>query len=904
MADLVGQTIGNYKIEALLGTGGMGQVYRGVHTFLKVERAVKVMNPGVAADTDFQARFQQEAQAAAALNHQNIVGVFDFGEQNGQFYMVMELVTDGSLRTLLRQRASGQQNWELPLGLDLIRQAAEGLNYAHSNKMVHRDIKPDNLLLQKLSNAPSGKVQYLLKITDFGLARLAEGGGVRTVSGMVMGTPAYMSPEQCQGGVVDGRSDLYSLGVVLYEVATGYLPFQAATVSEAIYKHVFVAPPPPRQVRPDLPQALEDIILRCLAKKPEGRFATGAELARALQGVAGAPELTTMAPIRPSQPKPSPTPATPPAAATALEAPHVGEVPPPAVQPLAGYSAFPRIRVMDESGRTIQVVEVNKPALVVGREPGCDLVLAEGGVSRKHLRITKDGAHISVTDLGSNNGTMLAGSRLLPQASTEWEKGQAIHIGPYWLLLEAPTAATGSSQMSGMPPAVVTPKGFNSAPTVSGPTGAPAPYASPAVPAAQPLQESGRIRVSVEQEEATLTPGQPAVIKVTLANTGTTVDHLTLVVEGVPKPWIQGPAREVQLNPGQQETTTLTIQVPRQSNSRAGMYPVMLRALSRENPGDSGSVFVRWTVTPFVTETLALRPTRVRARRTAHYSMVVQNDGNAPVQYTFAGEDPEARLQYQFAQPVVSVNPGTSQPVPLTVRAPWKFSGQPEMRDFRINSRPSHGGSPQVTAGQLAHISLLPGWLPPPVLAMLVAGALVLVSLFATGVLPGALANIGAPSPTATTSSSANGGGGGGGSATATPAPTMTPAPTPTQPIFSSSSTPATVAANTCFDLDNGTTVIFGSTDGDFCWQVADPTRTLTPQNTALVAIQSAGTQPGFQDCANASVQNNAINGSPSSNEIPTGTYLCFRTSAGRVAMMHIAMYGTDLQIDYITWRS
>ena len=109
---------------------------------------------------------------------------------------------------------------------------------------------------------------------------------MRTVSGMVMGTPAYMSPEQCQGGAVDGRSDLYSLGVVLYEVATGYLPFQAASVSEAIYKHVFVAPQPPRQVRPDLPQALEDIILRCLAKKPEGRFATGADLARALQGVA------------------------------------------------------------------------------------------------------------------------------------------------------------------------------------------------------------------------------------------------------------------------------------------------------------------------------------------------------------------------------------------------------------------------------------------------------------------------------------------------------------------------------------------------------------------------------------------------------------------------------------------
>ena len=535
----------------------------------------------------------------------------------------------------------------------MIRQAAEGLNYANSKGMVHRDIKPDNLLLKKLSDSPAGKTQYLLKITDFGLARLAEGGGVRTVSGMVMGTPAYMSPEQCQGGAVDGRSDLYSLGVVLYEVATGYLPFQAASVSEAIYKHVFVAPPPPRQVRPDLPQALEDIILRCLAKKPEGRFATGAELARALQGVSGAPELTTMAPIRPNQPKPAPTPATPPAAATALESPNVGGTPPPVVAPLGGYSAFPRIRVMDDGGRPLQVVEVNKPVLIVGRQPGSDVLLAEEGVSRQHVRITKDGVRVSVTDLGSNNGTLLAGSRLLPQATTAWEKGQALRVGPFWLLLEAPTsAATGPSQMSGMP------GGFHSAPTVGGPTGAPAPYAGPAIPPTPPAQESGRIRVSVEQESLTLTPGQPAVVKVTLANTGTTVDHLTLVVEGVPQSWIQGPGREVQLNPGQQEATTLTIQAPRLPNSRAGMYPVTLRARSRENPGDSGSATALWTAAPYTAEALTLRPTRVRARRTARFSMLVQNNGNAPVQYTFTGEDPEEKLHYQFAWPTVAVDPG------------------------------------------------------------------------------------------------------------------------------------------------------------------------------------------------------------------------------------------------------
>jgi hypothetical protein len=903
MADLVGKTIGNYKIEALLGTGGMGQVYRGVHQFLKVERAVKVMNPGVAADPNFQARFQQEAQAAAALNHQNIVGVFDFGEQGGEYYMVMELVTDGSLRTLLKQRASGQ-TWELPLGLELIRQAAEGLGYANGKGMVHRDIKPDNLLLVKLSDSPVGKTQYLLKITDFGLARLAEGSGVRTVSGMVMGTPAYMSPEQCQGGAVDGRSDLYSLGVVLYEVATGYLPFQATTVSEAIYKHVFVAPPPPRQVRPDLPQALEDIILRCLAKKPEGRFANGGELARALQGVIGLPVLTTMAPIRPGQPKAAPTPATPPAAATELEAPHAGAVPPPVVPPLGGYSAYPRIRVVDQDGRVLQVVEMNKPAMVVGRQPGSDIVLAEEGVSRQHLRLARDGARVTVTDLGSNNGTLLAGSRLLPQATTSWEIGQALHVGPYWLLLDAPTsagAAPNAAQLSGAPGAV--PGGFHSAPTYAGSEAIAVPYGSPAAQPLPPTTESGRIQVASDQEATTLIPGQPTIVKVTLANTGTTVDHLSLSAEGVPQSWVQGPGREVQLNPGQQETTTLTIQAPRLPSSRAGMYPVTLRARSRENPGDSGSAAVRWTVAPFASEALALRPTRVRARRTARFSMTLQNTGNAPVQYALAGEDPEEKLQYQFAQPTITVEPGSSAPTPMVIRTPWKLTGQPEMRDFRISARPTNGRQPQVAAGQIMHASLLPGWLSPPLLALIVAGVVALASLFATGVLPGALANIGA-SPTATTPTSPVTSPTAGGSTTPTVSPTATP-----QPILTSvnSNTPVTINANSCYDLDGSGVVPNTSSDADFCWNVSDPTRTLMPTNSAMAVIFGATNEPAYQDCLNMQNQgqesSNPIDGSTGSNQIPNGTYLCFRTSSGHTTMVHIDLYDMNLQIDYKTWK-
>lgn len=172
---------------------------------------------------------------------------------------------DGSLRTLLDRRARERTKWPLNFGLDLVRQAAEALDFAHARGIVHRDIKPDNILIERHAG-PGGRSLYVVKLTDFGLARMVEGGGGITASGMTVGTPAYMSPEQCQGLPVDGRSDIYSLGIVLYEVVTGYLPFTVSRISEAVEKHVYAQPPSPRTVAPDLPVAAESIILRCLAK--------------------------------------------------------------------------------------------------------------------------------------------------------------------------------------------------------------------------------------------------------------------------------------------------------------------------------------------------------------------------------------------------------------------------------------------------------------------------------------------------------------------------------------------------------------------------------------------------------------------------------------------------------------
>jgi serine/threonine protein kinase len=279
MADLIGQSIGNYRIEALLGTGGMGQVFRGQHRHLERRAAIKVMHAHLAVDAGFQERFLREARAAAALNHRNVVQIYDFGEQDGRFFLVMELMEDGSLATLLEAAKQGAAHVDLRLALNTARQAAEGLAYAHANGMVHRDIKPDNLLIER--DATPGGTHVITKVCDFGLARLTES-TMLTGTGMLMGTPAYMSPEQAQGLPLDGRSDQYALGVVLYELVTGQRLFETRTATDALFKHVYTQPTPPRLSRPELPEAVDAIILRCLAKKPEQRFARTDDLAKAL----------------------------------------------------------------------------------------------------------------------------------------------------------------------------------------------------------------------------------------------------------------------------------------------------------------------------------------------------------------------------------------------------------------------------------------------------------------------------------------------------------------------------------------------------------------------------------------------------------------------------------------------
>jgi serine/threonine-protein kinase len=263
-----------YELADQVGAGGMAQVWLGKDRVLGRTVAVKTLLEQYAGDPHFIERFRREAQNAASLNHPNIVSVYDTGSDDGTHYIVMEFVTGRTLRDVIRDESPLLPERVAEIGAEV----CAGMSFAHQHGIIHRDIKPANIMITS-----NGAV----KVADFGIARAASGESV-TQTAMVLGTAQYFSPEQAQGQAVDARSDLYSLGVVLYEMLTRQVPFTGSSPVAIAYKHVKEAPLLPSRLNPDVPAALEAIVMKALAKNPENRYQTSDEmredLLRALHG--------------------------------------------------------------------------------------------------------------------------------------------------------------------------------------------------------------------------------------------------------------------------------------------------------------------------------------------------------------------------------------------------------------------------------------------------------------------------------------------------------------------------------------------------------------------------------------------------------------------------------------------
>jgi len=278
MQDLSGTTLGPYELRGILGKGGMATVYRAYQPGMEREVAIKVMSPDLAEQPEFIARFEREARIIAQLQHPHILPVYDFGRSGSYIYLVTRLIERGTLGNELRGKP-------LPPArvVKITRQIADALDYAHRRGIVHRDLKPTNVLL--------GDDDHVF-LTDFGIAKLIAGS---TVSGLtapnaVMGTPTYMAPEQWRSEPVDARTDVYALGVMVYQMLLGQVPFSAETPHGLMYLHLDKEPPPARQINPALPPAIEPVLRRALAKQRAARYASAGEFARDLDRALGFPE--------------------------------------------------------------------------------------------------------------------------------------------------------------------------------------------------------------------------------------------------------------------------------------------------------------------------------------------------------------------------------------------------------------------------------------------------------------------------------------------------------------------------------------------------------------------------------------------------------------------------------------
>jgi len=297
---LVGRTIaGKYVIETFLGGGAMGAVFRAKQTALEKVVAIKVMHAELAKDATFAVRFHREAKAASRLDHPNSMRVIDFGEEpDGLLYIAMELLEGRDLYKVIHE------DWPLSEAriVDVLSQALAALAVAHDMGVIHRDLKPENIMVLSGTN-DEGKTVDVVKVCDFGIAKLIDGepestvadGGKKpapkaTTQGVVIGTPEYMSPEQAQGKKLDARSDIYSMGIILYQLLTGRVPFSGESAVTVVVKHVTEIPEPPRSIYAGVHPALEAVCLKAVAKAPDARYATAREMRAALRAaLEGAP---------------------------------------------------------------------------------------------------------------------------------------------------------------------------------------------------------------------------------------------------------------------------------------------------------------------------------------------------------------------------------------------------------------------------------------------------------------------------------------------------------------------------------------------------------------------------------------------------------------------------------------
>ena len=418
-----------YQLISQLGSGGMGAVFKAQDLKLKRLVALKIMHPSLAHNQNFRDRFLQEAQSAARLKHPGIVQVYDIVEEGEYLYFVMNIIEGQNLAQHMRALQAEGHLMPLVEALELVEQVSLALDYAHQNGVLHRDIKPANILLELVAGE---KLPYRPVLTDLGLAKLLAG-GLETQVGISMGTPAYMAPEQALGKPASAQSDVYSLGVLLYEMVTGQLPFPLKNVSEAIHFHMAEPPPLPPALPAAYPQELTKLLIQTLQRDPADRLPSAASIATVLDKIISL--LGGESPPEPALPEDVPT---------AISVGKITDLTRLSSEtgnsiwkkfiPSPDQLASDSIEIFNSAG-LFQTFSLGKEPLTIGRDEDSDIAIGDPKVSRQHARLSFDGENYRITDLNSTNGTFLGKTRLLPGALDLWHPDKSLRIGDHYLRL-------------------------------------------------------------------------------------------------------------------------------------------------------------------------------------------------------------------------------------------------------------------------------------------------------------------------------------------------------------------------------------------------------------------------------------------------------------------------------------
>jgi eukaryotic-like serine/threonine-protein kinase len=681
MSDLTGQLIAHYRLEALLGEGGMGTVYRAYDLNLDRTVAIKLMHAHFARQPEFRARLTQEARAAAQLDHPSIVRIIDFGESEAGLYIAMEYLGGGSLRAHLQRLQTQQKFLPLEQSFQIGLQMADALDYAHKRGFIHRDVKPGNIILKRLNRPEeSGEQPFRAVLTDFGLVKLLEGEGL-TLSGVTLGTPGYMSPEQVEGQKLDGRSDLYSLGVVLYELVTNHLPFNFRSLSEAVASHMRGdSAPPPSQFRPDLPPMVDAVLGRALARSLPERFGTGAEMADAMRSALYSLEDSPTRILQRNSNSDDLVVA-------------VDEAPP-------GY----HLLINSEEQQTI-VAALTRPVIYLGRGAENDVVLPADGVSRQHARLQGTEAGWEIVDLGGINGTELEGRRLPANQPTALLPGHQIRIGPYDLALKGPGESVQHHDVVALP---VTP--IAEQPTAApGNAEAPTPVESTGDPATAAAERESPVAIFLGQETVAVEPGEEIEVMVEVLNRSDVNDRVNLRVHGLPSDWLSLPGEFVAAPAGESVQIPLLISPPRDVDTPAGRQRYRIELVSQQHPNVEAAVNVSLVLGSFEAFQASLEPEEIRLPGMVQVNIV--NTGNKRSDFSLVGRDPEEFVRFRGERGRISLEPGQTATVDLYLEARGQsWFGSSELFPYEVQVI-TRSGSRQILEANAQTVALLPEWL-------------------------------------------------------------------------------------------------------------------------------------------------------------------------------------------------